>query len=49
MRRVVFMDHETGNKGQRTIQKSVKRAIDKERYEWETIRISSKTGEVEAP
>jgi predicted Holliday junction resolvase-like endonuclease len=49
VRRVVFMDHETGNKGQRTIQKSVKRAIDKERYEWETIRISSKTGEVEAP
>lgn len=49
VRRIVFMDHETENRDQRIIQKSIEKTIEKERYEWETIRISSKTGEIEAP
>ncbi len=47
VRRIVFMDHETENRDQRIIQKSIEKTIEKERYEWETIRISSKTGEIE--
>ncbi len=47
VRRIVFMDHQTENKDQRIIQKSIEKTIEKERYEWETIRISSKTGEME--
>lgn len=49
VKRIVFMDHETEDMGQRAIQKSIERTIDKEKYGWETIRISSKTGEMEAP
>lgn len=48
VRRIVFMDHQTENRDQRIIQKSIEKTIEKERYEWETIRISSKTGEIEA-
>lgn len=47
VRRIVFMDHQTENRDQRIIQKSIEKTIEKERYEWETIRISSKTGEME--
>lgn len=47
VKRIVFMDHKTEDREQQIIQKSVERTIDKERYEWETIRISSKTGEME--
>jgi len=49
VKRIVFMDHETEDTGQRAIQKSIERTIGEERYGWETIRISSKTGEMEAP
>jgi len=47
VRRIVFMDHQTENRDQRINQKSIEKTIEKERYEWETIRISSKTGEME--
>ena len=47
VRRIVFMDHQTENRDQRIIQKSIEKTIEKERYEWETIRISPKTGEME--
>jgi len=47
VRRLVFMDHETSDSVQRIIQKSIERTIDKGRYEWETIRISQKTGNTE--
>jgi predicted Holliday junction resolvase-like endonuclease len=47
VKRVVFMDQQTENREQRMIQKSMEKTIEKERYEWETIRISSKTGEIE--
>lgn len=47
VKRIVFMDQQTENRGQRIIQKSIEKTIEQERYEWETIRISSKTGEME--
>lgn len=47
VKRIVFMDQQTENRGQRIIQKSIEKTIEKERYEWETIRISPKTGEME--
>ena len=49
VKRVVFMDQQTENRNQRVIQKSIEKTIEKERYEWETIRISPKTGEMEVP
>lgn len=47
VKRIVFMDQQTENRNQRIIQKSIEKTIEKERYEWETIRISPKTGEME--
>jgi predicted Holliday junction resolvase-like endonuclease len=47
VRRIVFMDHQTEDSWQLKIQKSVETTIEKGRYCWEIIRISSKTGEIE--
>jgi predicted Holliday junction resolvase-like endonuclease len=40
IKEIAFLDRETKSKERRTIQKSIERAVEKEHYEWLTIRVN---------